>query len=125
MEKTIKIGDKEYLMRSSAYTQFAYKNETGRSFVKDLTEIANKYQDLKVDSMDSKELLNRYDDIEDIISLALRIAYIMGTEAKSITGSFEDFLKGINNYIDNIDWLMDVILLGISPLSGNIQASEK
>ena len=38
MQKKIKIGNKEYLMSASAFTQFAYKNETGRSFLKDIKQ---------------------------------------------------------------------------------------
>ena len=44
MRKNIKIGNKEYEMSSSAYTQFKYKNDTGRSLLKDLTEFGKKYE---------------------------------------------------------------------------------
>ena len=36
MEKIIRISNKDYKMKASALTQFSYKNETGRSFLKDL-----------------------------------------------------------------------------------------
>ena len=38
MRKIIKIGGKEYTIKSSAYTQFKYKNDTGRKFLKECFE---------------------------------------------------------------------------------------
>ena len=39
MKKIVKICDKEYTMKSSAYTQFKYKNDTGRNLLNDIQEI--------------------------------------------------------------------------------------
>jgi len=121
MEKTITIGTKEYLMKSSAFTPIAYKNETGKSLITELTNIANKYQDLDIDKMDKMELLSKFDELEEILTMTLRIAYIMSKEAKSINGSFDEFLMGIDNYLDNLDWMMEVVMLAMTPLSGGIQ----
>ena len=35
MKKIVKIGNTEYSMKSSAYTQFKYKNDTGRKMLED------------------------------------------------------------------------------------------
>ncbi len=40
MKKIITIDGKEYEMKSSAYTQFAYKNLTGRSLLSDISDIS-------------------------------------------------------------------------------------
>ena len=40
MKKIINISGKDYTMQSSAYTQFAYKDLTGRSLLNDLQEIS-------------------------------------------------------------------------------------
>lgn len=37
--KKIIIDGKDYLMSSSALTQFSYKDETGRSFLNDLQKL--------------------------------------------------------------------------------------
>lgn len=41
MRKVIKIGDKEYSMKASAYTQFKYKNDTGRSLLCDIQSLSD------------------------------------------------------------------------------------
>ena len=120
MERKITIGGKEYLMKSSAYTQFKYKDETGRSLLKDLTQLGSKFSNVK-----EENILDNYDELNDFIITTLRIAYIMSMEAKSFTGRFEDYLMEIDNYLDNADWISEVIELAISPLSGNLQAIKK
>lgn len=121
MRKTIKIGEKEFAMQSSAYTQFKYKNDTGRSLIKDLTEIGKKYEKKEITE---ESALENFDEFDDFIMLSLHIAYIMCLEAKSINGSFEDFLMQIDHYMDNTDWIGEVVELAISPLSRNLQAIQ-
>jgi len=118
MRKTITIGTKEFQMQSSAYTQFKYKDETGRSLIKDLSEIGKKYEKVQ---LNEEDVLDNYDDFEGFITLALRIAYIMSLEAKSTSGSFEDFLMQIDSYLENTDWISEVVELAISPLSRALQ----
>lgn len=122
MKKTITIGTKEFQMQSSAYTQFKYKDETGRSLIKDLSEIGKKYEKVQ---LKEEDVLDNYDDFEGFITLALRIAYIMSLEAKSVSGSFEDFLMQIDSYLDNTDWISEVVELAISPLSRTIQKNQR
>ena len=108
MEKTIKISDKEFKMKSSAYTQFAYKNETGRGLMNDLQELTK----IDMDNLDSNLAV-----IDTLNNLVLRMAYVMIKEAdKNQVGSFEEFLKELDSLYENIDWLNDVVTLAISPL---------
>ena len=123
MERTIRIGTKEFKMSASAYTQFKYKNDLGRSYIKDLTKISKQYNDLQKE-VSEEEALEKFDDLDDFITTILRIAYIMSCEAKSISGSFEDFLMQIDDYYNNTDWISEVVDLAISPLSGKIQTSQ-
>lgn len=102
-------------MSSSAWTQFKYKNETGRSLIKDLSKIADKYNEIK-----DKDEIEQFSELEDFIDLVLRVAYIMSLEGKSITGSYEDFLMQIDSYMDNLDWFGEVMELAISPLQRNV-----
>lgn len=121
--KEITIGSKKFNMKSSAYTQFKYKNDTGRSLIKDLTELGKKYEN--IGEVKEEEAIDRYDDLDDFIVTALRIAYIMSMEAKSFNGSFESFLMEIDNYLDNLDWIGEVVELAISPLSRHLQANKE
>lgn len=122
--KTIKIGTKEFQMKSSAYTQFKYKDITGKSFIKDLTNLAKKYENMKKETTE-EEAIEKFDELDDFITTALRVAYIMSMEAKSFSGSFEEYLMNIDNYLENTDWISEVVDLAISPLSRNLQTTEK
>lgn len=114
MRKVIKISNKEYSMKSSAYTQFKYKNDTGRKLLDDIQQIS------KINSLPEEEQVGK---TEDLIELLLRIAYIMIEEAddKQVT-TFDDFLKDIDGLFDNTDWIKEVIELAASPISRGIQA---
>ena len=112
MKKVIKISGKEYTMKSSAYTQFKYKNDTGRKMLKDLQEIA-KLQDAKEEEM--------IEGIEDLSEIILKMAYVMIEEADSTqVKSFDDFLKEIDNLYENTEWMNEVIELATSPISRGI-----
>lgn len=108
MEKTIKISGKEFKMKSSAYTQFAYRDATGRGLMKDLQELSK---------MNLENLDENLELIDDLNSMALKMAYVMIKEAdKNQVGNFEDFLKDLDSLYEDIDWLNEVITLAISPL---------
>ncbi len=114
MRKTIKIGEKDYNMQASAYTQFKYKNDTGRKLMQDL----NKLTEFNVD--DTKDTLNKIDDFLEIV---LRVAYTMIEEAdKTQINSFEEFLKNNDNLFADDNWVSEVITLAMSPLSGGLKA---
>ena len=113
MERIIKICNKDYKMKASALTQFNYKNETGRSFLKDLQ---------KLSEMD----VNDAEQIDDIIELVLKIAYIMAKEAdKTQVVNYDEFLSGIDNLFDDVNWISEVLELACSPLSRQLQTSQK
>lgn len=120
MEKTIKIGNKEYKMCSSAYTQFKYKNDTGRSLIQDLADFQRKYSDL----IDGKEM--NLAKIDDLVDTLLRIAFIMANEKdKNQVPNYEDFLKQIDNYFTDVSWLNEVVELATSPFQRPVQANQE
>lgn len=125
MRKIIRIGSKDFEMQSSAYTQFKYKDETGRSLVKDLITLADKYKDLANKDFGNSELqdiINQWDDLDEFLMMTLKIAFIMTHEADSNQASnFETFLKQVDGYMDNINWFGEVVELALSPLSGQVQ----
>lgn len=116
MKKIIRIGDTEYQMKSSAYTQFAYKNETGKSFLSDIQKIIN-FQNTKEE--------NSLVIFEEMNEILLRIAYVMIKEAdENQVQDYETFLKSIDslNY-SNSQILTDIIQLACNPLSGQLQTN--
>lgn len=123
MEKTIKIGSKEYKMSSSAYTQFKYKNDTGRSLMQDLADFETKYKDLlnlKEDELTTKML----GQVDEIMELVLRVAFIMANENdRTQASSFEEFLKQIDDYYSDLAWLTEVVELATAPFQRRVQAN--
>lgn len=117
MKKQIKIGGKEYFAKSSAYTQFKYKNDTGHKLLSDLKDVA------KLQELDQDGQIN---EIQDMLDTILRITYIMIEEADSnqVT-SYEDFLKDLDGLLDEEQWLADVIELASSPFSRGIKANPQ
>lgn len=112
MKRIIKIGNKEYAMKSSAYTQFKYKNDTGRKLLKDLQNLT------QLQDKEESEMITSIDDLTDIV---LRISYVMIEEADpSQVTTFEDFLKGIDGLFDNTEWINEVISLAVAPISRGI-----
>ncbi len=116
MKKIINIGGKDYSMQSSALTQFEYRDMTGRKLMEDIKKI--------------KELRTNNDDVlailDDFLEILLRMTYVMIVESDpNQTGSFEDFLKGIETLFDEKEWVDDVIELAVTPISGGNKANPQ
>ena len=112
MRKIITISGKEYTMQSSAWTQFKYKNDTGRRMLQDLRDIS------KLQDADEDALINGVDDLTEIL---LKMAYVMIEEADpNQVKSYDEFLKGINSLYEDSAWINDVVELATSPLSRGI-----
>lgn len=117
MEKTIRIDGKDYKMKSSAYTQFAYKNETGRGLLSDIMDL----QKLNLDKVNEN-----VDIIDKLNATVLQMAYCMIKEAdKSQVSNFEEFLRSIENLYDNTEWITETIELATSPLSRGLLKESK
>lgn len=112
MRKIITISGKEYTMQSSAWTQFKYKNDTGRRMLQDLRDIS------KLQEADEDTMLNGVDDLTEIL---LKMAYVMIEEADpNQVKSYDDFLKSINSLYEDTNWINEVVELATSPLSRGI-----
>lgn len=112
MKKIVTIGGKEYSMKSSAYTQFKYKNDTGRKMLSDIQTIT------RLEQIEEQEVLG---EMDDVIEILLRMAYVMIDEADpNQVESYEAFLKETDGLFDNQEWIMDVITLATSPLSRGV-----
>ena len=116
MKKIITIDGKEYEMKSSAYTQFAYKNLTGRSLLKDIQNISNIADKVQEDMS----------VIDEITEPLLDITYVMIQEAnQEQVKTKEEFYKSINSIFENQEWIQEVMTLAINPLSGQLQNKVK
>lgn len=117
MKKIIKISGKDYTIKSSAYTQFKYKNDTGRNLLNDLKALT-----FKIEGKKDEEVIEALDDMLDIM---LKITYILIDEANQDNiGSFDDFLKSIDDLFGDISWIPDSIECAIAPLSGGTQGTS-
>ena len=115
MRKIVKISGKEYSMQSSAYTQFKYKNDTGRKMLDDLRSIMKLAESTEDEQISASE---------DLIELLLKMSYIMIEEAdKKQVGSYEDFLKSIDGLFDETEWINEVVELATSPISRKLQGT--
>jgi len=111
----VKIGDNDFKMQSSAYTQFAYKNKTGRSLLNDMQQLI-KFSD----ELQNREVM--LDDLDPMTELLLNVAYVMIEEAdKTQVTDYDSFLKSIPTLYDDMDWIYKVIKLGCSPISRQLQ----
>lgn len=113
MRQIVKIGDKEYSLKSSAYTQFKYRNDTGKKLLDDVQKIT------KMNELNQEDQISQ---MEDVIDVLLRMAYIMILEAdEKQVGTYDEFLKSIDGLFDNTEWIQEVIKLAAAPISGGIQ----
>lgn len=119
MLKIIKIDKTDYKMKSSAYTAFAYKDETGRNFLSDIMKLSE-YKSLKdSNTVKSAEML------DDLNLLLLRIAYIMIKEAdESQVIDFKSFVGSIESLYSDSSWTEEVINLAVMPISGQLQSNK-
>ena len=112
MKKIINIDGKDYTMQSSAYTQFAYKNLTGRSLLKDIQNIINLSGKVEED----------FSVIDDLTEPLLDVCYVMIEEGDNTqVKTREEFIKGIESLYDNFEWINEVVMLAMNPISRQLQ----
>lgn len=117
MRKVVKISGKEYSMKSSAYTQFKYRNDTGNKLLDDIQRIS------QINDLSDDEKIGK---MEDVVELLLRIAFIMIEEADAKqVSTFDNFLKDIDGLFDDTDWINEVIELATSPISRGFQINPQ
>ena len=116
MKKIITIDGKEYTMKSSAYTQFAYKNLTGRSLLKDIQNISKLAEKIEEDMS----------VIDEITEPLLDISFVMIQEADANqVKTKEEFYKSIESMFNDFTWFQEVMSLAINPISGQLQNNKQ
>lgn len=112
----ITLGGKEYFIASSAYTQFAYKEFTGRSMLKDIQKLV--FLQEKLDANKEEADSNSLSLVEKFSEMMLKLTYVMIREADgSQVGSYEDFLKGISTIFGDNTWVEKSMKLACLPIS--------
>ena len=125
MVKTVKIGNKEYDLKSSAYTMFKYKNDMQRDLLKDISAINDKYTEISNLPKEEQDI-KWISEISGILDMALHLAYIMIQEQDSnFKISYEDWLKELDALCEDTEWIPNVLEVGISPFLGRIQNSQQ
>lgn len=123
MLKNIKIGSKDFTIKSSAYTMFAYKNDTGRDLLKDIGDINKKYKSIsKLSKEDQEE--KWMEEITGIVENALKLAYTMIKEFDKNFVAYDEWLGNLDNLFEDNNWILEVIEAGMTPFSGRLQNSQ-
>ena len=124
MVKTIKIGNTEYDMKSSAYTVFAYKDQMGRDLLADISTINDTYT--RIGKLPEAEQTSEWlKEITGVIEIALKLAYIMIKEQNNQFKDYNEWLKEIDAITGTGNsWIQEVMELAIAPFLGRIQSSQ-
>ena len=120
MSKKITIDGKEYEIACTAYTRFLYKKTFGTGIMADIkliSDLSNKQEELKkelkkkrlTDAEVEQQVNNAFlEDLDTFLEVLEKIAYIEILTVNSNIGSFEDFLKGIENIDLSSPWVSEV-----------------
>lgn len=124
--KTITICDKEYVVNSTAYTRFLYKQTFNTKIFADIAML-NKFnqgqeklaKELKAKKLKQEEIdaeISTYimENVDDFIDVMLKLAYIFIKTANPDFESFEDWLKEIETINVNDSWISEVTELAVS-----------
>ncbi len=130
--KTINIDGKEYKIHCTAYTKFQYKQLFGRGIFKDI-KILNQLEvtrektikkakeenpNITPEELDSLVGMEVFEDLDEVIDVMLKIAYVEILTANPKFKSFEDFIKSIENIKINESWVSEVTELAVTSFCG-------
>lgn len=120
MVRTVRIGSKDYNMRSSAFTPFKYKNDYGSDMLKDINKL-NK-TNMEIAKLPAEEQEQAWlDEIGNIMEMALHMAYCMITEQDKGFMPYDKWLQEIESLFDNTSWIMEVMECAMSTFHGRVQ----
>lgn len=124
--KKITICNKEYPIDCNAYTRFQYKTIFGKGIFEDisvLNDFSQKQLELRkeleeknlseeeINAEINKIILKNIDDLIDVIE---KIAYILIYTANNKICSFEEWLKGITKIDLSEEWIGEVTELAVN-----------
>lgn len=118
--KKIIICDKEYPIESNALTFVKYKSIFKTGILKDMqiiqnylikqSVIAEQLKDKPVDDAEKINQVSKYmiDDTDEFITKITQIAWILIYTANNKIESYEDWLKSIENFKIDDNWIVEV-----------------
>ena len=118
--KKIIICNKEYPIESNALTFVKYKSIFKTGILKDMqfiknylikqSVIAEQLKDKPVDNAEKINQVSNYmiDDTDEFITKITQIAWILIYTANNKVESYEDWLKSIENFKIDDDWIVEV-----------------
>ncbi len=118
--KTITICDKEYPLECNALTYVKYKSFFKTGILKDMqfiknylikqTVIANQVNEKKVNDVEKISQVSEYmiNDTDEFIVKVTQLAWILIYTANNKIESYEDWLKSINEFKIDADWIAEV-----------------
>lgn len=129
--KTINICGKDYEVSCNAYTRFLYKKMFGVGIMKDmkkLNDFSVKQNEIRKELEKDKKLspeeieqqvgMQILEDVDDLIDVILKIAYILIYTENNKVESFEDWLKGIESIDLGSPWVQEVTELAVDSFHG-------
>jgi hypothetical protein len=123
MLKTIRIGSKDYIMKSSAFTPFKYRSDYGTDLLKDINKLNRINMQIAKLPQDEQEQA-WLDEIGNIVEMALHMAYCMITEHDKAFMPYDQWLQDIDSLFDNTNWIMEVMELAMSTFHGRVQENK-
>lgn len=124
MEKIINISGKDFKIKSSAFTPFSYKNETGRDLIKDINLVNKLNNEISAIEDEDKQNEKWLDELSGILEMVLKMTHVMIKEADKSIMSFEDWLKSLDDIMGNTAWVNTVLEVGLAPISGRLQNNK-
>lgn len=118
--KTIEICGKEYEINCNAFTFIKYKSFFKTGIIKDMSFIqnylikqsvvANQYQDEKISEVEKISKISDYmiEDTDEFVTKVTQIAWILIYTANNKIEEYEEWLKSINNFKIDDDWIVEV-----------------
>lgn len=120
MVKTIKIGNQNYIMKSSAWTPFKYKSDYGHDLLKDINFLNKKNREIGKLKKDEQEEA-WMDEMSGILEMALHMAYCMLTEYDKTFKPYNEWLGEIDDLLGDEAWILEVMELAMSTFRGRVQ----
>ena len=121
MLKTVKIGERSYDMKSSAFTPFKYENDYGRDLLKDLNELNKKNTEISKLKTEEERNSAWMNEINFIFKISLQIAYVMICEQDPKFKAYDEWLKELDNAFGDPTWVQEVMELAMSTFRGRVQ----
>ena len=124
MEKIVTISGKDFKLKSSAFTPFAYKNDTGRDLLQDINKINKLYKEVNEITDEVEKNQKWLDELTDILETVLKIVYVMVKEGDKSTPSYEDWLRSLDDVMSDSGWIYTALQIGLAPFSGQLQNNQ-